>query len=418
MPEPKPPPMSHPVGVLHDIRWNEICPWLILVRSLRVALLVRVLLLAWAGVLLTQLGWSAVDRFFLEDSVSEDLAFAPWAPLERMTERFPSGSILDFSDRPWQRENPLTRAWKWLSQPFIRIATGQAPWRHGLALLCSATWSIAIWALFGGAISRIAALHLTRGETLGMGGALRASATAMSGTVGAPLIALAATAGLCVPLALAGALIRLDSMALIVGLAWGLILIFGLMLAVVLIGLFLGWPLMWATLAVERSDAFDAVSRCYAYVYQRPLHLAFYLLVGAFLGVLGELVVDCFVTTSVHLAEWAVSWGAGAPRTAELATRTPAEIVSSEGGAAVSLTGIALTGAKAIHCWKWAWMAVAASYPVAYLWSAAVGIYLLLRRQVDSTEMTEVKLTQGEPFQGLPDLTNNAAGLPQVQRTS
>ena len=30
---------------------------------------------------------------------------------------------------------------------------------------------------------------------------------------------------------------------------------------------------MWSTIAAERTDAFDAVSRGYAYAFQRPLHL-------------------------------------------------------------------------------------------------------------------------------------------------
>ena len=211
------------------------------------------------------------------------------------------------------------------------------------------------------------------------------------------------------PLALAGILLRLDFLALLAGLVWLLALVWGLMLAVVLVGLLLGWPLMWATIGVERTDAFDGVSRCYAYVYQRPLHLVFYLMVASVLGLLGEAAVHYFAAAGVTLTEWTVSWGSGNERAAELMSTPPAD-------AAQALGGFAATAAGAMAFWKATLLAVAASFPLGYLWSAAVGVYLLLRRQIDSTEMDEIALDQSEPTEGLPKLTPGASGVPQVDR--
>ena len=42
------------------------------------------------------------------------------------------------------------------------------------------------------------------------------------------------------------------------------------------VGLAAGWPLMWPTISSEGTDAFDALSRSYAYVYQRPLAYLLY----------------------------------------------------------------------------------------------------------------------------------------------
>ncbi|MCG8448683.1 MAG: hypothetical protein MI725_03760 [Pirellulales bacterium] len=397
MSESKSPPISHPVGVLHDIRWSEICPWLILVRSLRVSLLVRVLLLAWVGVVLTQLGWAAIDRIFSDHPVR----------LESITGSDPRFSLLDHNDKPWYTNNSLVQAWHWLGQPFIRLAAREGNWLDSLVLTCSGIWGIAVWSFFGGAISRIAALHLARGETIGPVAALQAAVSTFPGTAGAPLIAFLGAAALAAPLVLAGMLVRLDLMLLLTGLAWVFVLAWGLMLAVVLLGLLFGWPLMWSTLAVERSDAFDAVSRTYAYVYQRPLQLLFYLLVVAALGFLGEFVVYSFASAAVHFSQWAISWGAGNERTAELV------MLSTEGGTSDALGGMAATGAKVIFWWKWNWMAVAAAYPVAYLWSSAAGIYFLLRRHVDATEMDEIALSQQEQLLGVPDLESNNADLPE-----
>ena len=63
---------------------------------------------------------------------------------------------------------------------------------------------------------------------------------------------------------------------MIAGALWFLPLLAGLFMAVLLVGLFFGFPLMWATISAEGTDAFDALSRSYAYTYQRPLLYALY----------------------------------------------------------------------------------------------------------------------------------------------
>ena len=57
------------------------------------------------------------------------------------------------------------------------------------------------------------------------------------------------------------------------------------MMAILLLGALVGWPLMWATVSVEGTDAFDALSRSYAYTYHRPWRLLWYVLFAGFLAV-------------------------------------------------------------------------------------------------------------------------------------
>ena len=414
-------PLSQPTSALCEIRYSEICPWLILVRSLRVALLLRVLLLAFVGVVITQWGWTALDGVFssnpaqlaqLTDATNVPAELGP-ALVDPSAETLPTttlrvstiGQIIGQT-----LAGPLVRGWAWLAEPFVRMASREASWTQCLSLSLSGVWAVVVWAVFGGAIARIAALHLARGEMLGPIAALRAALTKWAATAGGPLIALVGAAALATPLALAGILLRLDFLALLAGLVWLLALVWGLMLAVVLVGLLLGWPLMWATIGVERTDAFDGVSRCYAYVYQRPLHLVFYLMVASVLGLLGEAAVHYFAAAGVTLTEWTVSWGSGNERVAQLLSVPPAEAGSP------ALGGIAATAAGAMAFWNRVILAVAASFPLGYLWSAAVGVYLLLRRQIDSTEMDEIALDESEPTEGLPKLTPDATSVPQVER--
>jgi hypothetical protein len=54
------------------------------------------------------------------------------------------------------------------------------------------------------------------------------------------------------------------------------------------------------------------------------------------------------------------------------------------------------------------------AFVFSYFWTAAVALYLLLRRREDQTELTEVYLEEeGEPH-GLPPLKTDASGVPEV----
>ena len=399
-------------GTLYDIRWNEVCLPLILVRALRVSVLVRVLGLSLVGVLLTEWGWSWFDQIFESGA----------AHLTPLTDLLPyqttSGLVERATDWTSWRD-PLTCAWSWLSEPLVRSARLDSGWQQSMVLILSGIWAIVVWALLGGAISRIAALYLTRGETLGPLMALKEAFQKWPALIGATLIPLIGSALLALPMVLAGLMLRSDFMALVIGLCWIVVILWGFVLAVILIGLLIGWPLMWATLGVERTDAFDGVSRCYAYVYQRPMHLILYLALAIALGWLGQFGVTYFALSAASLGEWAVSWGAGRETLATLLAPVAMEASGVELDAADGVSGLVVSGAAGIRFWKATLRLGVASYSVAYLWSASVGIYLLLRRQIDATEMDEVVIDEGseESLHGLPTLHADPSGVPSIDAT-
>jgi hypothetical protein len=480
-PSMSPLPTSQTPDTLYDIRWNEVCPPLILIRALRVSVMVRVLGLALVGVVLTGWGWSWMDQLFpsgaahltpltqrlsatrggevrwlagpmqlLESSATDlspardsaagsamELKLLPALsarPLENVSSvDLPARKVVELgAHKPFPRAprlvdravgwvdwgDPLTCAWSWLSEPLVRSAGFASGWRQSIVLSLGGIWAIIIWALFGGAIARIAALHLTRGETPGPLVALQEAFQKWYALIGAPLIPLIGSALLALPMVLAGLLLRTDFMTLIIGMSWVFVIVWGFVLAILLIGLLIGWPLMWATVSVERTDAFDGVSRCYAYVYQRPLHLMLYIALAIALGWLGQVGVTFFAMAAASLGEWAVSWGAGRERlVALLAPVATVDTPGVESPVAEGLSGLVASGAAGIRFWKDALELVVASYALAYLWSAAVGIYLLLRRQVDATEMDEV-VTEDEDDgsrHGLPPLHADPSGVPGVE---
>lgn len=402
--------MSTSPGVVTAVRWTELCPWLLLARAARVALLARVIALATVGVLVTQGGWWAIEGALLPTEGA--------APLARLTDH-PAAPMLAGSSAPITTQpfdavdqlgwsGPLLRGWAWAIQPLARLTEANSFWA-GAALVVAGAWAMAVWALFGGAIARIAALDLARGELLGPIAALKSAAIGWVSTMAAPSFCFGVIALFSLLLLLVGFVIRLGLLAFLAGLLWVPVLLLGVALAVFAIGLVVGWPLMWATIAAERTDAFDGVSRGYAFTYQRPLHLVFFIIVATVLGLLAQTAVSLVVGASLKATYLGISAGAGESNAQSLLLGVEAPQGEEPGW-------LTSAGGAMMRFWSGGLWAIAAAFPMAYLFPSATGIYLLLRRLIDSTELGEVALDEGEPEQGLPPLvTDPVTGVPRVQ---
>jgi hypothetical protein len=190
---------------------------------------------------------------------------------------------------------------------------------------------------------------------------------------------------------------------------WILALIFGTLMALLLLGLIFGWPLMWATISTEGSDAFDALSRSYAYTFQRPLHYLFFAIVAGILGALTWMLVLQLGGVIVHLTWWAADWGIFDEDRALLALEVAAGNTTADEFGKVGNFGLRLIGLgnSLVH-------AIAYSFAFGYFWVAATAMYLLLRRDVDHTETDEVYTDDETESFGLPPLAKDAKGVPGV----
>src|SRR5262249_15580265 len=93
---------------------------------------------------------------------------------------------------------------------------------------------------------------------------------------------------------------------IVAGLGWPLVLLAGLVMAVILVGL-IGWPMMYATISAEGSDSFDALSRSYSYVYQKPWHYLWYSAVALAYGAVLVFFVALMGSLVVYLGRWGVT---------------------------------------------------------------------------------------------------------------
>lgn len=392
---------QHPTPA--DSQW-KCCACALMLPTLRRALGIQVLLIAALGMLSASAGWRVAGGVFLggatggESTVSDAKFLGQW-PGNRTV-----------ASTPWHRALPETLATRTLtapadpvltpvyhfSMPMLRLLDRGVSWSGWFYFLTGEIWAILSWGFFGTMICRLSVL-----ETAGIGNAdiaetFQFAREKFHAVAAAALLPLAGIAVAAIPLVLLGLIMRLDIIGTFVGgLLWVLVLALGIVMAVLLFGFLLGWPLMWSAIAAEGSDAFDAVSRALAYAYQRPLRYFGYLLLAAGLGLVGWVSVWVFSEAAIQLGYWGVSWGAGGIRV------TDVEAAARGDGPGVGW------GGPIIGCWVGLARTMASAYAYSFCWCAVSVVYMLLRFDVDSKEWDEVYAGMGNTTYGLTSAKEN-----------
>lgn len=433
---------THHLGRVRGIDWNELCPWLVILRSFRISTDARQLLLGTLGVLLTAAGWWVFAQVFAGSteprmkSLVETYGVWPWRAASPFATVGFSGSFapgeggspsIYVPGSTWLPRDPFLGSWRGLSRPFwdlFGLDLGVASFTF---LLCCGLWSAAIWALMGGAISRMAAVRFTRDEKISMGRALEHARTKWGAYFWAPLFPLTGSLILAMPMVLIGWMLRFDAGVIVLSLLWPFFLVIALVMTVMLVGAAFGWPLMWATISTEGTDSFDGLSRSYAYVFQRPLHYFFYAMVATLVGVVAGFFVWLFATGVVYLSFWGTSWTSGRERMDRVSSRIlpPFVVGDYESQAAAdaqvkrdpandefALGKTGTVGARIIALWVSLVKLAALGFGASYFWTASSCIYLLLRAQVDATELDEVHLNDEDDAYALPPMKVDSQGVP------
>ena len=374
---------------IHEILWSEALPWWLLFRAAGAAFAPTVILLALLGGLATWAGWSIADSLRLAGAdpaadaiLDASLGAGPIIP-------GPDGSGATAALTPSRQALPALRAaWSWLPRPVADVLELVGiPFRPTATLsqmggaIARIGWFVLVWSIFGTAITRHVALKLVGEEAPGLVGAVLFGARkwlAAFNSVGFVLLGIVA---LSVPGALLGLLMRTDWGLAAAGAIWPLVLAGAVVLAILAIGLVFGWPLMVAAVGVERGDSFQAISTSFSYLYQRPLHYAFYALVACAVALPAFAAAGLFADATSTLALWAASFGMGHERT----------LAVLEG-----LRGQtdAVWGLRALGFWTRGLESLLGSFGWGYFWAIATAAYMLLRQDVDGTELDEVVIDE------------------------
>ena len=432
-----------------------------LVRVFRIATAVHVLLLATLGALFSAGVWRIADAIFPEpeivvlvppevasNDVSENNSSQPnsvgngrknhWNGSRSALTRWPGSrcpqadSCSISASNVWtalvERQaavaplDPILGVPMRYTVPLARLLNRNVGWQEIGFSLFGGVSSLIVWSFFGGGIVRIAAVHLARQERVGLVDALNYGRSNLAAYVAAPLMPLAGIATIAIPMVPLGWLMLTDFGVMISGIVWILVLIAAILMSIGAIGLLFGWPLMWGAIGVDGSDSFDAISRAYAYTFQRPLEYLFYVLVTIALGTLGWLLVWGFSEAVVSMAFWGTSWGAGSDRVnvvisyASQNTDMPTSVTNvADDSVKKQLTVMFRLGANLIVLAVGLVRSVATGFGYSFFWCAAVGVYLLLRLSADSTELDDVYDDPNAEFlYGLPDLEQDDQGVPGV----
>jgi hypothetical protein len=382
--------MNQPPGTLRQIAWQEVFPWLILFRTFRIAISPAVLALATVAVLVTSQGWRIAGLAFLSPEQQKSQAtgsqLAAAVPNE-VQAYLPSGVRTPLLDAYFELTEPLARFFQ------LKLTLGESAF-YAFGFL----WTLAIWAFPGGFITRRAIVQLASDGPPGLRPTITYVGSRYLRYFLAPLYPLLGLVLLAVPIALVGLVLRLSPGlgALVAGLVWLLVAIASIGAMWLFGGLIFGWPLMWPTVSAERDgDPFEAFSRSYSYVYGKPLHYFFYVVVAAALGALSWAVVWGAASLVREFGFWALAWGGGGPAVAEIRLQA-LDIAAGEFDWVHEETmwkfGTTIIGliVALIH-------AVTAAFRFSFFFCAASAIYLLLRHDVDEKEMDEVYQGESPP---------------------
>jgi hypothetical protein len=349
---------------------TRLVPAVRLLAALGASLQFKKLYLAALGLLLLDVGWGLIDGLVPPGRNSVPLAARHLDDLEP-----DSVPVLGYVEEALWRLSEPPRV---VLGPFVDVFSRGIDGRDWIRAALAGVWAAFVWGTIGGALARIATLEVARGEKLGLRAALWFALGKLVPLVGGPLTPLFGVALFAAFCALFGLLYRLPPVAgpTVAGVLLVLPLVAGLVMAIILLGVGAGWPLVHASVAAEAEDGFDALSRSYAYVYQRLGRYAAYIVAAWLIGVAGIVFVDLFALLVVHLATWGISLSA------------PRDLLPIHLGAG---SHSARSAAVVAHAF---WLAfvqlLVRGWSYAYFWTSASIIYLLLRRSVDGTDFHQV----------------------------
>ena len=425
--------------VLRGINWREVFPFTHIFRAFRIAIHPSKLVLALVCLLLIYGGGRFLDGIWPDKyavATSQSVSSLRWfhdgwrpslAHVDMPTDVERVGPFVGFMDSESAAINQIAAgvlAWNWSDMVFpgllaalywIPVLTFAA---NPLFFILFWIWTLLVWSVFGGAIARIAAVHVARDEKLSVRHALRFSISKVLSFIFAPIIPLLIILAIGVALAVGGLLLYIPYAGpVIVSILFFLGIAAGFVMSLVLIGTIGGWMLMYPTVAVEGSDSFDAISRSFSYVYARPWRLLWYSLVALVYGALTYLFVRLFIYILLGLSHYFISWfqtNYGWSRW-NLMWAPPHFATFPMGRLSYDINFSALNGGEKVAAgilsfWVYLVIGMLGAYLISFYFSANTIIYYLMRREVDATEMDDVYLEETDEDFGDVLPTEQATG--------
>ena len=257
--------------------------------------------------------------------------------------------------------------------------------------------TLAVISIAGGAICRISALQVARGEKPGLTEALRFSLRRFTSFVTAPLAPVTIIAFIGIFIFLLGLLGNIPRAGeIIVGIGMPLAVFAGVLITVVMLGTIAGFNMMFPAVAYDGSDCFDAISRSFSYVYARPWRMLLYTSIAIVYGSICYIFIRFFAFLSLLISHWFLRLGLWAKNGSQEVNKLEAIWPEPELMKLMDPSGLATTNwteklaAFLVSLFILVVIGLVVSFIINFYFSANTIIYSLLRHKVDNTAFDDI----------------------------
>ncbi|MFN9549928.1 MAG: hypothetical protein ACK56Q_06590 [Pirellulaceae bacterium] len=344
--------------------YRSMPPWRLMSRAITIAWRSSHLVFALLGIGATIFGsWFASILF----ETSSVVATQPsWTPK--------GGSLIEAIRQGGLSEGALASArllrepWDWFVATTLSAA-GAVGWNGLAQRVFTVGWTMIVWSLIGGLLLRRSLVELGTQSTIGWSDCFRTVGNRLASLLWSILLPWSMVLAIALPIMVICGVARLGSVGnWIATVLLGLMLILLLQAGWAMLHGVLGFPLAMAGVLAERKgDAFEGYSRSSAYLFQKPFTLGIALLVGTVAGVVGALMTA--------VAGW-------------LASRLMSTLLIQLGPAGEPGMPLSIL-TRWIDAWPY-WVGLAFAF--SFFWTSAAALYLILRKEIDSTEYEEIDL--------------------------
>lgn len=236
---------------------------------------------------------------------------------------------------------------------------------------------VGIAALVGGTISRSVGFEFALGRFATRGETLHFTLRRARQFVGAAILPVIFCIIIFILISLGGLLLSMPVLDVVGSLLYGLGLALGTLATLVLVLHVVAAPLLVPAMAIEGTDAFDAIQRSYAYVIGRPLRYLIYVVILTLLGTLAAVLFAMIARLSIDMTDWAMNYMDF--DATERALRGEGEM-----GATKQLAH------RFIEFWRSIVELVIAGYIVSLFFTSSTLLYLGVRRICDGQGINEI----------------------------
>ena len=288
-------------------------------------------------------------------------------------------------------------------------------WGEYVVLIVLVLGLMIIWSVFAGAVTRLTALELGKGEKTGLKDSISFVMKKFWSYFWSPLTPILGVL-FFIACNVAGGLLGKVEFAGEIAVAVGFPLAILSGFLIVFLGIIgvIGFILMFPAISSEGSDAFDAISRAYSYVLSRPLHFLSLFITLIVCGMILTFVAGYGACLVMKTSYFTVGLGMG-----EKLNEIRAFIAGLSGGGdtittlnPVSMRIAALLFMLYIVLIK----IIVGSIIIAFVGSASTIVYLIMRKDVDGTEMDDIYVEENEEDVAAEETSPELPEEPAVQQ--